>query len=545
MIKRFLIIYFIFSSIYLFAEENIPDIMLPKEDVKIEDLKVFDVEIKLSDTALPEIKTESIPKPDITENIKIDLEKTLPEKIESPEKQKPIDAQILFGYGLNNHLLADFSIFVRNLNPLISIRYLRDARETQWFDRKDQKIPTSLDDLNAELLYSYKNFSIGTELGYFAHSYGLQDKSSYADFTKRILTIDTGPSLKFNFQNDITLRLLNSFLFTETSGENDNDDVIKRSDFDYLLDADLIYSQVFGSNHFFKAHAGYNFNYLDSFRDGDGRLFNDLYVNYFYNGIKAGINYSTLLADSFLIKASADFLGLFRDKEFFWYLLPYGKFGYNFRDYFQTYIEGGGKLNKNPDQFWYKENDYVIYPVGITPGYHWFTKTGLKGSYTGWISAHTDFEFAYNMDGFNWEYSDKEEKLYTLVKRSFYEINLEAGITFNFKEFLEINIEWIHYFYEKTSFTGQDNLLAKVTWGVPKIGLSFFVEFDGRFYRVDIDGDLLGNIYLLNAGLDWTWQKRIGAGAKFTNIIYIANYQKMAGYDLPGFEFIAYLKIGF
>ncbi|MCK4797739.1 MAG: hypothetical protein KAT05_10170, partial [Spirochaetes bacterium] len=323
-----------------------------------------------------------------------------------------------------------------------------------------------------------------------------------------------------------------------------------RADFDYILQTDIVYTQVFGNNHFFTSHIGYDFNYLDTLTDEGKEDLASQHNNYFFNNIKAGAGYSTTLKDSFLLKTSIDFLGMFRGTEFFWYILTINKFGYSFQDYFHCYIEGGGKLIEKPEQFWFKEHDYVIFPADIIPGYHWFVKTGIKGSFTGWFSANTDFEFAYNQYAFDWDTSSNEEKLYTLKSFSFMELNLAAGIKFNVKEYFELKIDWLHSFYKKDIFLrmhlrARDNLLTSIKWAIPKIGLSFFITFEGRFYRLDLDNKEMGNIYLMNAGIDWSWQERIGLGTKFNNILYFQNYQLMPGYDEPGFEVLGYIKVGF
>ena len=545
--KNILILIFLFSLFVIYAEEDTPAILLPKIDIEIEDIKKIETELTTEDLKLPNIEFETIPKPDFTEAIKIDLEKTLPQKIDSPEKQKPVDALITFGYGLNNYLFADFSIFIRHLNPKIpkiAIHYRREAKETLWFDKPNIKNSISLDDLKMEMIYSYKIFSLGIEAGYFANSYELQNKSIFNSLTKRIVNLDIGPSLKFNHQNDLTLRVLNSFLLTNLDGET-NENIIKRNDFDYILQTDLVYTQIFGNNHYFTSHIGYDFNYLDTLTDGDNQTIEDASENLFFNNIKAGISYSTTIADSFNIKIATDFLGMFKETEFFWYILPVARFGYSFQDLFHCYVEGGGKLIEKPDIFWFKEHDYVIFPTSITPGYRWFFKTGFKISITGWFSANTDLEFAYNQNGHDWELLSESENLYTLKKASYTEINISTGVEFYIKKYLEIKVDWLHYFMEMKEFTARDNLLSTVKFLIPQIGLSFFVDFECRFFRFDINNDELNNIYLMNAGIDWNWQNRIGLGTKFNNILYFQKHQIMPNYDEPGFDFLVYLKIGF
>jgi len=534
----------LFTTLFAFSKEDLPSILLPDIDVVIEDVKELEVSIMTEEQDLPELVFEPLPIPDFSEVIRVDLEKTLPEKIDSPEKQKPVDAIITFGYGLNNYLYTDFSIFVKQFNPKISIHYLRESKENLWFDRKYFQNVYSKDDLQTELVFTYGVFELGAELGYFAENYDLQEKSVYDYLTKRILNVDIGPSLKFNNQNDITLRVLNSFLFTENEG-NPDDKQVKRSDFDYMLETDLIYTQIFGSNHYLTSNVGYDFNLLHTY-NSDGKK--DLKYNndrYYFNNIKAGINYTTTVMDAFQIKVSTDFLGMFRETQFYWYLLPYGRFGYSLMDFFHCYVEGGGELNEKPDRFWFEENDFVIFPAETTPGYHWFAKTGLKGSFPGWISGSIDLEFAYNMSGFNWKLSSDEEQLYTIEKYTFYELNLGGTIDFNVKQYFNIILNWTHHFLDRMYFVPMDEFDVTFKWNIPKIGLSFFVDFYGGFYRFNTENIKMGNVYLLNTGIDWNWNERIGVGTKFNNILYFQNHQNMFGYDEPGFEFLGYVTVGF
>lgn len=542
--KKFIIMIIVLPVFAVYSQDDLPSIILPKIDVQIEDLKQFGPETALDDSTLTDIEYDDLPRPDFTEEIKVDLEKTLPQKILLSEEQKPVDALILFGYGINNNLYADFSIFVKQYNPKVSIHYLRNAKETLWFDRTDMKTPYSLDDLRADIIYNYKNFYLGAEMEYFANSYGLQKESVFDDFTKRVLTVDLGPSFKFNYQNDLTVRILNSFLFTDCDGEI-NDKSLGRDDFDYLLETDIMYTQVVARSHFFTSHLGYDFNFLYSLINGNEQQLSSDYDEYFFNTIKAGISYSTTLADAFLLKGSVEFLGMFRDYTFLWYIIPFAKFGYSFQDYFNCYVEGGASLEEKPGSTWFKENNYVVFPAHSTPGYHWYAKSGVKGAFPGWISVNTDVEFAYNMDGNQWDLTSTSEKLYTLTKANYMELNLSAGINFNYREYLELKVEYTHHFLDKQKFEADDDIYAIINCTIPTIGLTMFVDFEGRFARTDVDNDPLGNVYLMNAGIDWNYQERIGVGAKFNNILYIQKHQLMPDYDEPGFEFIVYLKIGF
>ncbi|OHD22450.1 MAG: hypothetical protein A2086_06935 [Spirochaetes bacterium GWD1_27_9] len=541
--KKIILLFFIFFNFLVFCDEDIPSILLPKVDIEIEDKKEISFDIKISESKVTDVSFDIAIKPDLTKNIKIDLEDTLPKRIDSPEKQKAIDAIVLFGYGLNNNLLADFSIFIKDINPKVSISYVRNYIENYWIDKPQQKNFYSLDNLKSQILFSQKNFNIASDLGYFAKSYDLQSKSGYSILRKKIFNVDATPSLKFKYQNDLTFRMQNSFLFNNLSGRENIS--ISRDDFDYLLNTDITYSQVFALSHFFSGYVGYDFNYTDSNSSGNYLTFSGKYNRRFFNSIKAGASYNTIIKESFFIKGMVDFLGLFKDTEFFWYLLPFGKFGYSFLEYFYCYVEGGGELSKKPDQFWFKENDFVVYPQEIVPGYRWYGRTGLKGSVLGWFSATTDFEVIYNMGGIDWELLTKEENLYILKKRDFLEINLSASINFNYKQYIDIKAEWKHYFYDNTHFNGRDKLFVETKFFIPKTGLSFLINFTGLFYRLDLLDKEMNNIYLLNAGVDWNWQERFGLGIKFNNILYFQKHQIMQSYDEIGFGFLAYLKIGF
>ncbi|MBN2544332.1 MAG: hypothetical protein JXB50_00955 [Spirochaetes bacterium] len=542
--KKQILLFFIFYVFNIYSQQSEPDIIIPEIKLKLEDIKKIETDVKIEqskDITLDELK---IPKPELTEKIKIDLEKTLPEIIKEPDRQKPVDAVITFGYGLNNFLFADFSLFVKQFNPNVSIHYIRESKENLWFNRPDIKNPTSKDDLQAQVLFNYKNFSINSDVGYYSYSFKLQEKSLYDLYIKRILNVDVGPTIRFNNQNELTINIFNSFLFKDITGEVDNDD-ISRDAFGYILQTDIIYSQIFGSNHFLSGHAGYDFNYLyDLISSKNSKLKKD-YNDYIFNNIKAGLNYSTTFKDVFSIKGSFDFLGLFRETEFYWYLLPVVNFGFNLKDYLFFYIDGGNKLDEKPDRFWFKKFDFVIYPVELTPGNHWYAKAGATAAYPGWIKGNVDFEFAYNLDGFNWDKPDKEENLYTLIKATFIELNLNAGFNFTFKDYVEILFNWTHRFYERTFLSPRDEFYAKARWGAPKIGLFFFVDFTAKFLRLDTEYNDIPNLYLMNAGIDWNYQERIGLGVKFGNILFFSKNILFPDYDEPGFEFLAYLKIGF
>jgi hypothetical protein len=550
----------------LFGQDDIPDIQLPEIDLEIEDNRKIDYNLTITESVLPDLELDQLIRPEFSESIKIDLEATLPAKIDSPEKQKPVDALILFGYGLNNSLMADFSIFVKQYNPKASIRYRRESQESLFVDEPLEKNSSSLDDLRADLLYSFKNFSLGSEIGYYSRSLDLQKSSIFRKLTRRIVKLDLGPSIRFNAQNDLTLRVQNSFLFTNADSSSDAV-TASRGDFDYLLETDILYSQVFGENHYLTAHAGYDFTYLLSMREGTVGAFSAGSEDLFMNAVKAGAGYSTTFIDSIFLKTSLEFLGLFRSDDegnpvrFDWFVLPQARVGYSLQDFFHCYIEGGGKLQQAGTAAWFRENDYSIMPVDISPSYHWFGKTGISSGLTGWFSLYTDLEFAYNMDvngqALDVTSTTSEENLYTLTKRpSYFEMTIEAGGTFTARQFFELTFDYQHRFmqgpFRTMRFAPRDSMQAKMTWMIERIGLDFFVEFEARFVRYDENDTLLSDLYLLNTGVDWNWQERIGFGISVNNLLYFAQAYGLStkqyldsGYEQQGFGFLAYLRIGF
>lgn len=528
------------------ADGDTPDIQLPEVDVTIDDKKEFELDITGGEDNLPDIDTGPVLKPEFGEQIKVDLEETLPEKIDNPDKTKPIDAVALFGYGLNNSLWIDFSIFVKDINPKLSLHYTRQARETHWIENTKDKTPSSFDHLTFNLFYNYKALTLYSDLGYFAKIYNLQDQSIYETFTKRIINADFSPVLKLNNQNDLSLNLLNDFVITTLEDDGEND--YSKIDFHYLLASDFIYTQVFGSNHFFSSNMGYDFNIFTSNTENTEDIF---YTRNIFNTIKAGAGYSVLLADAFFLKAAFNFNGFFHNRDFFWYLLPYGKAAYNYKEYFTCYVEGGADLIKKPKRSWYYNNEFTVLPEEAVPGYHWFAKSGVKGALIGWLSGNADIEFAYNgrgedsrYGGFEWTLLSDQEKIYTLEKRAYFELNLEAGFTLTVKNVLEMSAGWKHRFLDLLYFQPRDEINARITVTIPRTGFSIFADFQGQLLRRSMDG-YLGNVYLLNAGADWNFKERLGLGCKFTNILYFQHHQFMQYYDEPGFSFIAYFKIGF
>ncbi|MBP5705811.1 MAG: hypothetical protein J6W76_00895, partial [Spirochaetales bacterium] len=256
--KKAFICLYIFTAMLMFSQE-LPEIQLPNLLLDVEDKRQLVSDFVLDDTVVTPITIDTLDKPDFSQSIKIDLEETLPSRTDTDDKSDPVDAVIKFGYGLNNNILADFSIFVKSINPQISVHYLRQARESMFIDKQDEYYGSSLDDLQAQILYNNNKFSLGSEIGFYQKKHSLQDNSIYGDLTKQVLNVDVGPSLKFNNNNDLRLRVFNSFLFFNTQGKTDAK--LFRNDFAYLLQSDLVYSQVLGNNHFITTHAGYDFNY--------------------------------------------------------------------------------------------------------------------------------------------------------------------------------------------------------------------------------------------------------------------------------------------
>ncbi|HPO48721.1 MAG TPA: hypothetical protein PLO89_00205 [Spirochaetota bacterium] len=543
--KRYIIFLFTIFNFFIFAEEDNPSIILPKMDITIEDKKDLNLALDIKDIKIKDLTVDIVLRPDLTESIKIDLEKTLPQRVDNPEKSKPVDAIIVFGYGLNNNIYADFSIFIKNINPKISINYLRNSMETYWIDDINKKNSYSLDDLNTNLLFSHKNFTFGSELGYFAKSYSLQGKSNYSSLKKKILNIDLGPSIKFNFQNDLTLRVLNSFLFMNNEGKED----LLRNDFDYILNADLVYAQVFALSHFFSASLGYDFNYLSKNINKDYLDLKQADEKSFFNNIKASVSYSTMIKDSFLVKLNTNFLGMFRNSEFFWFIFPYAKLGYSYSDFFHCYVEGGTVEIKKTDRYWFQDNDFVSFPINVVSGYHWFVKTGIKASVLGRFSIFSDFEFAYNKDGNNFKRESYIENIYTLEKKEYKEIIVSAGFDFNYKQIVDIKIAYYfspnnEYFFVNT-FEPVHKISAEMKFSIPKTGLSFLLDFQSKINRFDSENNPMNHIFLLNATIDWNWQERFGVGSKFNNILYFQRHSVVADYEEPGFGFLVYLKFGF
>ena len=165
--------------------------------------------------------------------------------------------------------------------------------------------------------------------------------------------------------------------------------------------------------------------------------------------------------------------------------------------------------------------------------------------YGGYITGYTNLEFAYNWGGYEWALTDKNEMLYTLEKRDSFDLILRMGLTASYRQIVKFTAEWEHEFLDKLAFEAGDSLKARLDLGVSRAGLQFFFQFTGKFMRTDDQGNAMDNLYLLDAGVDWSYMERMGIGAEFSNIIYVNKHQLKRGYDEPGFEFIVYTKIGF
>lgn len=532
-------VFFVFSM-YAQSDDDIPIMNLPEVSIDIEDRREVFFDIFDDETNLLDLEIDRIEQPDFTDEIRVDLEKTLPQQIVDKDSGGSVDALIKFGYGLNNYLLADFSIFIKEINPKIAINYLREAKEQYWVDFPDERNPYSKDELTSELYFQYNLLSLNANLMYFNESIYLQEESVYDDLTKRLLTIDLSPSIKFKYQNDLTLFVNNSFFFTDAISSG-SDIFNKRFNFDYFLDFDLIYSQVFLINHNFSVHGGYEFY---SYRQtAQGVLENT--DPYFGHLIKTGATYSGLFKDSFLLRANLDFYGYIQEEKFNWYLIPNLRAGYNYLEFFQCYIEGGAKYLGKQNRQWFTDEQYAVMSKDLLPGYRWYAKTGVKSMVSNWFEAETDLTFNFDWDGFDWRLTSDEERLYTYEKREKYELNINTEMKFNYKQYFETSVSYKHYFLDRSRFNASSQSGIKIKAGIPNVGLSFTTDFEMHFYRKDIDDNTMPPLFLLNAGLDWSYKELFGFGIVAENLIYIDRYQRKTGYDEPGVELLIYLKIGF
>ncbi|MEE1290345.1 MAG: hypothetical protein UHW86_04845, partial [Spirochaetota bacterium] len=100
-----------FVTFSVFAQNTdavLPEILLPEIDINIQDMKEIHVDTLEDSGEFLNIELDPLVKPEITQSIKVDLEKTLPARLDEPDRKKPVDAQIKFGYGANNNMMADF-----------------------------------------------------------------------------------------------------------------------------------------------------------------------------------------------------------------------------------------------------------------------------------------------------------------------------------------------------------------------------------------------------------------------------------------------------
>lgn len=534
-------VFILLSLNYLFSKDD-ADIIIPKIDIKIDDIKKIELPVDIEFYKKSQIFI-TIPAPDMFEKISVDLEKTLPDILKEGEKHKPLDVAIILGYGLQNHFYADFSFFIKAFNPIISINYLREAKENLWFDI-NKRNPISKDDLNAQVLYGYKTFNLATDLMFYTYSFKFQDNSVYDLGIKKLLNVNLSPSIKFKYNNDITLNILNSFIFNDMNGEL-NDESINKNDFSYMLKAELIYNQIFLNKHFLTFKTGYEFNFLYDFLNSKIDQLDTSYVDYTFNSVEVGLGYSTTIKDMFSLKSRFDFLALFRDREFYWYLMPYLNVGYSLKEYFYTYIEGGANTVDKPKDAWLKKYNFVVLPVSLVPGYSWYAKTGIASFLSGWLKGNVDFEFVYNRDAFNWTLNDKYQTLYTFEKWSFIELNLYSGLSFYYREYISFGINFLHRFYERMFLTARDELSVAVKSVVPQAGLTFTLDFVANFVRLKTDGTPASNLYILNSSMEWSYKERIGIGVKGNNLLFFNENKFFPEYEDRALEILGYLRIAF
>ncbi len=537
--KRF----FIYCTILItFAinSEDLPIISLPKVDINIKDTKDFESNIDIAGRGLPDIKIDPIIRPEFTKEIKVDLEETLPSRIDNPEKTKSVDAQILFGYGLNNYMLADFSIFIKDINPYISINYKRIAKENLWFDDFNRKVPYSQDKFDSSIIFTKGPFSLNAAAGYYGTTYSLQDESIYNYFAKRILNVDLTPSYRFTNNNDLSLVINNSFIFHNLSDMKTKNSSY-RNDFDYFFNGYLKYSHVLFTSHFVSIYTGYNFDYFYNVSEG----YSDFTHYTSFHNINAGFAYSGTIKNILLLRLNLDFKGLWRNGEFHWYLIPDAEIGFNFADYVTCFIAGGAKQGNKPDKNWFISNEYSILPDTTLPFYKWYGKSGFKSAYAGFAYLSADVEFIYNQNGYDRTLLNKKEKLYTLTERTFFELNLNAAGSLNYRKYIGLDVNYTHAFLDRYTFAPQDKLNTILKFGIVPAGININLDFTAMFKRLDYKGDIMDNTYVLNAGIDWNYKERFGIGFLFNNIIYYTKYEIVRYYDEPGFEFVGYFKVGF
>ena len=231
-------------SIFAQTAENAPsEILLPEIDINIQDMKEIHVDTLEDSGEFLNIELDPLVKPEITQSIKVDLEKTLPAKLDAPDKKKPVDAQIKFGYGANNNMVADFSVFIRELNPNIAVTYSRRAKDNFWIDEPRRRNYYSTDKLTADVNYAKSFFSLDTNLGFYSNVNSLQNQSIYQNMGKKLLNLDVTPSLKFGAKSELSLALHNSFFFTDLN-DGESEVINYKNGFDYFLESNIVFSQV-------------------------------------------------------------------------------------------------------------------------------------------------------------------------------------------------------------------------------------------------------------------------------------------------------------
>ncbi len=540
-LKKHLILSLCLLSLsFMYSDE----IELPELNLNLIDNKTFNIEILNDQAAFPVLKYSILPRPSFSEEIKLDLEKILPDKSETVESQKPVNAQLNLGYGLNNELLVSFALFLSDMNPKISLNYIRKTYERNRIDRPDDtSSASSIDHVSVGLISNYKQFSVFGKLDFFNKNYGLQGLSAaYNEQTKRLINLDISPSFKFNNRNELTYKLETDIIMIENSP---NESFKSLNQFTVFVRNDFLFTQVFTDNQVLQATLGYNFNYMNNSENDRNYYFYGNISDIFYNEIKTTLSYQTIIKDAFLIQGLLDIRFLFRDTTFHWYINPFVKLEYNLHEYFSCSVEGGSLINERPDENFILKNDYSLLSTKVLPGYRWFADTGLTASVLEWFKITTNFEYAFNMSGTNLTIIDPNQRLVSHINREFHELNINAGLFFTVKGILNIKASWEHRFLEVPAYTGRDRLSAEIRCTFSNVGIDFFVDGKFDFVVRDYAGILMGNKYEVGTGFDFSKNEAFAIGFKFSNIAFQQEQRTIAGYFDRGINGIIYIKIGF
>ncbi len=537
------IITFLFIYIPLIAIGS--EIDLPEINLSIIDNRSFEITVSGIEGSIPELELNILPEPDFTEDIKVDLEQILPDISENIENRKKVNAQVEVGYGLNNELFLSMALFLTEANPQISLTYLRSTYDRNRIElANDFSSRSSIDHITAGIITEYNRFNLYANFEFFNKSYGLQNLSEhFAAQTKRIITTSITPTLNFNFQNQLNYKLDVAAVMIENQPVSSS--INSLNQFEVLLRNEIAYSQVFGDNHIFQVSAGHNFAYINSSLNDSMLYFTGDTSNIFYNEIATKASYRTVLAESFMIIGEIDIRLLFIDTEFFWYINPYTKFEYNYEEYFSCFIEGGSIINERPDEKFIIKNDYTTISHRVNPGYRWFAKTGLSGSLVEWFKLTTDFEYAFNMNGLDYEVQSDNIRLASIYNREFHEINLEASFLFTFKGVFNIKAEWKHFFLDRTAYTGQDQLNLEIKTIFKTIGIEFYADATLDFNTIDHNRNSTGHKFMIGTGFTFSNGESFAIGIRLNNIGYFQEQKTIGGYNDRGINGIAYIKIGF